>query len=276
MEAEIVETWDLEDDEVGKVRSPKPLKAKRDKEGGHPLIVGIPSIPVLGRALLLHTQVAVGIPVILATGLILFHSGSLPEIIVGSIPGVFLVALWRYLRILKRRKKQLESHFPPNPSEVIPDPDLVWHLLVPTILIPLALLLGSTLSIWFGNRFLATFIPALATFIAFLKYGTRPIEFYYEYLICQDHMPAEYRKTKPEKNGQPHMNVLGALLVGIVSIPILFSTSLAICLASGFIGWFLYVRARRLVDNNDSKILPYFISQSYRVLRTYVDYPGRF
>ncbi|BBO34164.1 hypothetical protein [Lacipirellula parvula] len=271
-----MEKWDLEDDDLGKIQKPKPLTTPRDKTGGFPLLYIWPNVPLLGRAFILHVQVALAIPLVLATSLTLYRSGTLPIAVIGSFPVTFLICTWNYIRLLRLRKRQLESPFPPHPLLIQREPDVIWYLIAPTLYVPIGLLVGSILSIWFGNRFVATFIPALISFAAFYKFGGRPIEFYFEHMICQPFMPAEYRHEKPSKDGQPNMLLLGGLLVAIVTLPILISTSVAIAAVAGFVGWFLWVRSKRVRDGNDSQIVLYFVVQAYRVARTYVDYPTVF
>jgi len=221
-------------------------------------------------------QVALAIPLVLAISLFLYRAGVLPEVIIGSLPLTFVICLWNYIRLLRLRKKQLESPFPPHPLLVQREPNIIWYLLAPTFYVPLGIFAASILTIWFGNRFLATFLPALITFVAFYRYGGRPIEFYFEYLICQPCLPAAYRHEKPAKEGQPNMLLLGGLLVTIVTLPILISTAATILIVTGFLGWFLWVRARRLCTGNEYEIPLYFVVQAYRIARTFAEYPTVF
>lgn len=80
-----------------------PVTAERDTTAGRRAKLPEPSIPVEGRAVIIHVTVALLLPFVLLVGRALYSSGFLPEIMVGSVILGSLLGLLHYLVEVKNR-----------------------------------------------------------------------------------------------------------------------------------------------------------------------------
>jgi hypothetical protein len=263
--------WDFSDEHWGEPR-PEPVTARRATTAAHPARLDVPLYTVEARLIILHLLVAASLPVIFFCGQVLYRSGYLPELIVGSVIVAFIYGLKRYITAIRERVSIASTRPGLRTSDLPGAPSLVTDVLKLCLFAPLVIGLASVFAVWSQNHFVAILNPAIACFAAFFYLGSKPIEFWQEYLMAQPEIELDDLRFRPRGSGEPDLKLLGVMLFLLLTAPILLSTAHAILLFALLIGGSLALKLRRLGHRNSSALLIYLLHRCHVLLHVYLDY----
>jgi len=268
-----ISDWNLDDDEFGTEWSPRARTAYPDMGGATPILVLVEKIPLIARILLLHMQIAIAIPFVILAATAMYYSRFLPELLVVSCPLGFVIGARNYFQALNAFLKGERS-----PEQVIANIVLVkpnpWYIVIWGLGLPLGLFVGSVTVLWSHNRFIAVAIPATVTFALFAKWGSEPIRFYEQFLLSQVEFDNNAKLDKALPKHGPDPWILATILMGIVSLPILVSSTFALfALVIGLSAYCAHVFLPFWQRTDWVEAIVYFLTFAYRVCQRFVAYP---
>lgn len=267
------QAWNLDEDEFGATKPPKPRVAESDRSAGTPFHVLPEQLPLFAQQLLLHLLVAIALPVVLLVGILLYYSRYLPEIIVVSMPLGFAVGVSSYFSKYSAYEKDKRDPILQmlRLATEKPSPRLI---LASSLLPPAILFLGSVCVVWGCNRFIAVALPASIAAYLFYRFGHMPVTFFEQLLLAQPAMPPEAKDELRLPSCRPNIELFFGILVGIIAVPILVSTTVALMLLTlclVVVYWPYLLPLAEAAPRGEA--IRYLLAFAYRIPEWFVTYP---